>query len=82
MSSILKVDQLQDSGGNAIITSDGAGNLTTMKTNYPAFRAYLSSDQTGLGSATLYKVTFQSETYDTDNCFDNTQTSFPTLHLT
>ena len=28
MSSILKVDQLQDSGGNAIITSDGAGNLT------------------------------------------------------
>lgn len=29
MSSILKVDQLQDSGGNAIITSDGAGNITT-----------------------------------------------------
>tara|TARA_R100001509_G_scaffold159918_1_gene126945 strand:+ start:1119 stop:1700 length:582 start_codon:yes stop_codon:yes gene_type:complete len=28
MSSILKVDQLQDSGGNSIITSDGAGNLT------------------------------------------------------
>lgn len=28
MSSILKVDQLQDSGGNAIITSDGAGNIT------------------------------------------------------
>jgi len=28
MSSILKVDQLQDSGGNAIITSDGSGNLT------------------------------------------------------
>tara|TARA_S200002703_G_scaffold158380_1_gene168579 strand:+ start:561 stop:1073 length:513 start_codon:yes stop_codon:yes gene_type:complete len=29
MSSILKVDQLQDSGGNAIITSDGAGSITT-----------------------------------------------------
>jgi len=28
MTSILKVDQLQDSGGNAIITSDGAGNFT------------------------------------------------------
>ena len=28
MTSILKVDQLQDSGGNALITSDGAGNLT------------------------------------------------------
>jgi len=31
MSSILKVDQLQDSGGNAIITSDGSGNITTNK---------------------------------------------------
>ena len=29
MSSILKVDQLQDSGGNAIISSDGSGNITT-----------------------------------------------------
>ena len=29
MSSILKVNQLQDSGGNAIITSDGAGSITT-----------------------------------------------------
>ena len=29
MTSILKVDQLQDSGGNAILTSDGAGNITT-----------------------------------------------------
>ena len=32
MSSILKVDQLQDSGGNAIITSDGSGNVTQNKT--------------------------------------------------
>ena len=31
MSSILKVDQLKDSGGNAIITSDGSGNITTGK---------------------------------------------------
>ena len=29
MSSILKVDQLQDSGGNAIITSNGSGTITT-----------------------------------------------------
>jgi len=28
MTSILKVDEIQDSGGNAIITSDGAGNFT------------------------------------------------------
>ena len=31
MSSILKVDQLQDSGGNSIITSDGSGNVTQSK---------------------------------------------------
>ena len=31
MTSILKVDQLQDSGGNAIITSDGSGNVTQSK---------------------------------------------------
>ena len=29
MSSILKVDEIQDTGSNAIITSDGAGNITT-----------------------------------------------------
>ena len=28
MTSILKVNQIQDAGGNAIITSDGSGNLT------------------------------------------------------
>ena len=31
MSSILKVDQLQDSGGNALITSNGSGTVTTSK---------------------------------------------------
>jgi len=29
MSSILKVDEIQDTGGNTIISSDGAGNVTT-----------------------------------------------------
>ena len=45
MASIIKANQLQDFGGNSILTSDGAGNLTTQKINYPAFEAYLS-DQT------------------------------------
>tara|TARA_R100000750_G_scaffold10854_1_gene7101 strand:- start:621 stop:1169 length:549 start_codon:yes stop_codon:yes gene_type:complete len=31
MSSILKVDQLQDSGGNALITSNGSGTITASK---------------------------------------------------
>ena len=32
MASIIKANQLQDFGGNSILTSDGAGNLTTQKT--------------------------------------------------
>ena len=33
MSSILKVDQLQDSGGNNIITSNGSGTFTSSLPN-------------------------------------------------
>ena len=71
MSSILKVDQLQDSGGNALITSDGSGNLTTQKLLYPAFEAILSSSF-ALGDATHTKIQFYTEIFDTDNCYDNT----------
>ena len=66
MASIIKANQLQDFGGNSIIGSDGAGNLTTQKTNYPAFLAYASSSQT-LTDNTTTKVQFNSEFYDTDN---------------
>ena len=71
MSSILKVDQLQDSGGNAIITSDGSGNITTQKLLYPAFEATRTADQT-LTNATITKVEFNVENLDTDNCYDAT----------
>jgi hypothetical protein len=71
MSSILKVDQLQDSGGNAIITSDGSGNLTTQKLLYPAFEAHLNTDTT-FADATVTKVQCDIEEFDTDNCYDNT----------
>ena len=70
MTSILKVDQLQDSGGNEFITSDGSGNITTQKLLYPAFEAYLSADQT-LTNGTVTKVQFDTEIFDTDNCYDN-----------
>ena len=47
MSSILKVDQLQDSGGNAIITSDGSGTITAgAVTNTPRFAVRLSANFT------------------------------------
>ena len=72
MSSILKVDQLQDSGGNAIITSDGSGNLTTQKLLYPAFDAYLATNQSSITDNTPTKVQFDGEALDTNNCYDST----------
>jgi len=70
MASIIKANQLQDFGGNSIITSDGAGNLTTQKINYPAFEAYLSASQAPSNN-TFTKVNINTEEYDTDNCYDN-----------
>ena len=71
MSSILKVDQLQDSGGNALITSDGSGNITTDKLLYPSWNVYLSADVTGITDNVYTKVEFDTELYDTDNMYDN-----------
>jgi len=70
MSSTLKVDILQDSGGNNIIASDGSGNLTTQKINYPAFEAYLSASQSVTNSSNV-KAQIDTEVFDTDSCYDN-----------
>jgi len=71
MSSIIKVNTIQDAGGNAIITSDGSGVITPNAAgikNTPAFRATLSGNQT-ISHDTLTRVTFDTEDYDTDNAF-------------
>ena len=39
--------------------------------NRPAFEAYLSSDQTGITDVTETKVQVNTESFDTDNCYDN-----------
>tara|TARA_R100000742_G_C4172086_1_gene10015 strand:- start:31 stop:525 length:495 start_codon:yes stop_codon:yes gene_type:complete len=55
------------------MTSDGSGNVTinaaAMKAT-PAFAATLASTQS-VSNATETKVTFNTEIYDTDNCYDN-----------
>ena len=55
---------------------DASGTILTTATagvpvNGPAFSAYQSSAQT-LGSATLTKLQYQTEEFDTGNCFDST----------
>jgi hypothetical protein len=74
MASIIKANQLQDFGGNSILTSDGAGNLTTQKTNYPAFRV-TGGDQS-LTNDTSTKLQFNTVDFDTDSAFDTTNYRF------
>ena len=73
MASIIKANELQDFGGNSIITSNGSGTVTVnsaqMK-NTPAFEAYLSSAQS-VSDASYTKVQCNTEVLDTDNCYDN-----------
>ena len=72
MTSIIKVNTIQDGGGNAIITSDGSGNVTTQNVaaNTPSFLVTISGTQS-ISNATDTKIQFNSEVYDTDNTFDS-----------
>ena len=77
MTSIIKVNTIQDGGGNAIITSDGSGNVTTQNVaaNTPSFKVNLASTQTvSSGSATL--AAFATELFDTDSSFTNTASNY------
>tara|TARA_R100000734_G_C3295441_1_gene86690 strand:- start:33 stop:578 length:546 start_codon:yes stop_codon:yes gene_type:complete len=84
MSSILKVNTIQDGGGNAIITSDGSGNFTMTNgkltgQNYPAFHAFQNTHPGGsLTANTATKVIFDSEYFDTDSAY-NTSTGLFTV---
>ena len=65
MGSIIKVNEYKDFGNNAIMTSDGSGNLTTQNISEPCLKVIrASSNQTSVSSATYTKVQFNSE--DTD----------------
>jgi hypothetical protein len=71
--------QSADNSGVLQLAS-GSGNLVTVPSvtgtamvsgNQPAFSAYQSSAQT-LSSTTYTKINFQTEEWDTANCFDST----------
>ena len=71
--SILKVNTIQDKGGNTLLSSDGAGVISSggAITNTPSFFAYLSSNQS-LTDNTNTKAQIDTEVFDTDGCYDNT----------
>ena len=70
--SILKVNTIQDKGGNTLLSSDGAGTISSggAITNTPAFEAYLSSNQS-VSSDVWTKVQINTEVFDSNNNFDN-----------
>ena len=89
MASIIKANQLQDFGGNSIITSDGAGTVTLssgMNTavaagtnSTPAFSAKRTSTQ-AIAHNTMTTVLFDTEVFDSDGKYDPSTGKFtPTV---
>jgi len=73
MASIIRVDDLQDSGGNSYLSSNGSGTVTVGNSalkNTPSFLVTVSGTQS-IPHNTYTKVQFNSELYDTDNTFDS-----------
>ena len=72
MTSIIKVNTIQDGAGNTIISSNGSGTFTSnLPDNTPAFQAIKvsGSSNQSVSGATATKITFDNETYDTDSDF-------------
>ena len=93
MASILKVDTIQDQSGNNIInenadtiTIGASGDTVTVPTgatfsapgiaNTPNFLVAKSGNQT-ISSATITKVSFGTEQYDSDNVFASDKFTVP-----
>ena len=78
MASIIKANQLQDFGGNSILTSDGAGVVTPNATGIkmtPAFAGYNTGDYT-MSDATYTVSQINTEFFDTDSAFDTSTYKF------
>ena len=82
--SILKVNTIQDKGGNTLLSSDGAGTFTPASglatgvlANTPSFSVKLSGNKS-VTADTATKVTFDSVEWDTDSAFSNGKFTVPT----
>lgn len=73
MTSIIKVNQIQDGGGNTIISSNGTGTFTSnlpSAVNTPAFEVRLSNEP-AVANNTWTKAPVNVEIYDVGGCYDN-----------
>tara|TARA_R110002012_G_scaffold7713_1_gene35830 strand:- start:592 stop:1113 length:522 start_codon:yes stop_codon:yes gene_type:complete len=79
MASIIKANQLQDFGGNSILTSDGSGNVTVNADglkNTPAVLATKTADQS-IAHNTNTQVSFDTPDIDTNNAFSSNTFTVP-----
>ncbi len=79
MASTIKVDNIQDSGGNSYLSSDGAGTVTVGNSalkNTPSFSVTLSGDQS-IGNSSWTKITFDTEYWDSDSAFASNKFTIP-----
>ena len=72
MTSILKVDNIQTSGGTSALEIDSTGRILTPAR--PSFSATLTTQFST--SSTSAKVTGWTENFDTGNCWDNANSKF------
>lgn len=80
--SILKVNTIQDKGGNALLVSDGSGTISSggAITNTPSFNAYLQTASQSIADETHTVIQFNATTLDTDSKFDTSTYRFtPTI---
>ena len=78
MASIIKANQLQDFGGNSILTSDGSGNVTVNAVglkNTPFFYGRSTGTQ-NLSNSTSTVITFDTADYNTGSEFDTSNGKF------
>ena len=70
--SILKVNTIQDKGGNTLLSSDGAGTLTLpsdLKMT-PAFKVNHTSGDQSITNAVMTKIDYDNIVFDTDSVFN------------
>jgi hypothetical protein len=58
--------------GTQTVTLPAASGSLMVSGNMPAFQAYQNSTSQTVPNATVTKIQFNSKTFDTANCFDNT----------
>ena len=74
MSSIIKVNTIQDVGGNNLLISNGSGTITTNNIageNTPSFYATLSSNISDFTANQYNTIVFDSERWDTNSDYNN-----------